>query len=38
MPQHNYPSQHGVLHVKYIVDLPGQLSGEQQEAIGKLFQ
>lgn len=37
MPQHNTPSQHGVLHVKNIVDLPPSLSTEQREAIAKLF-
>lgn len=37
MPQHNYPSQHGTLHVKYIVDLPTTVTPDQQEAIDRLF-
>lgn len=37
MPQHNYPSQHGHLYVKYIVDLPQSLSDAQKDAIAKLF-
>jgi DnaJ-class molecular chaperone len=38
MPQHNYPSQHGTLHVKYIVDLPTTLTQDQIDAIERLFQ
>jgi hypothetical protein len=38
MPQHNFASQMGVLHVKYIVDLPAALTQEQQDAIARLFQ
>jgi DnaJ-class molecular chaperone len=37
MPQHNFPSQKGTLHVKYIVDLPKVLNDEQKAAIGKLW-
>jgi DnaJ-class molecular chaperone len=37
MPQHNYPSQKGTLHVKYIVDLPKVLTDEQKAAIAKLW-
>jgi DnaJ-class molecular chaperone len=37
MPQHNTPSQMGVLHVKNIVDLPSTLSQEQKDAIAKVF-
>lgn len=38
MPLHNFPSQHGDLFVKYIVDLPNKLNEEQKEAVAKLFQ
>lgn len=38
MPVHNYPSQHGDLFVKYIVDLPRQLSENQKEAARALFE
>jgi len=37
MPQHNTPSQMGVLHVKNIVDLPSTLNQEQKDAIAKVF-
>lgn len=37
MPMHDYPSQHGDLLVKYIVDLPKNLNDEQKKAIEKLF-
>jgi DnaJ-class molecular chaperone len=37
MPQHNFPSQKGTLHVKYIVDLPKLLNEEQKAAIAKLW-
>lgn len=37
MPLHNFPSQHGDLLVKYIVDLPSKLTEEQKEAVGRLF-
>jgi hypothetical protein len=37
MPQHDFPSQHGALHVKFIVDLPKSLTAEQADAIGKAF-
>jgi DnaJ-class molecular chaperone len=35
MPVHNFPSQHGSLHVKFIVDLPASLTKEQKEALDK---
>ena len=37
MPQHNTPSQMGVLHVKNIVDLPATLTNEQKESVGRIF-
>ena len=37
MPHHNFPSQHGALHVKNIVDLPATLTAEQKDMIAKLF-
>jgi DnaJ-class molecular chaperone len=37
MPQHNTPSQMGVLHVKNIVDLPPTLTQEQKDAVQRLF-
>ena len=37
MPVHNFPSQHGDLFVKYIVDLPPTLTPEQKAAIGQQF-
>ncbi len=37
MPHHNFPSQHGAMHVKFIVDLPAQLSKEQKEALDKIL-
>lgn len=37
MPVHNFPSSHGDLFVKYIVDLPASLTEEQKKAIEKLF-
>lgn len=38
MPHHNYPSQLGVLHVKYIVDFPTTVNAEQTDVINRLFQ
>lgn len=38
MPVHNFPSQRGALHVKYIVDLPRSLSPDQKDAVQRLFQ
>ena len=37
MPQHNTPSQMGVLHVKNIVDLPATLTDAQKESVARLF-
>jgi len=37
MPVHNFPSQKGTLHVKFIVDLPKTLSGEQKAALDKIL-
>ena len=37
MPQHNFPSQHGSLHIKFIVDLPHSISKEQREALDKVL-
>ena len=37
MPVHNFPSQHGALHIKYIVDLPTSLTPAQREGLEKLF-
>ncbi len=37
MPHHNFPSQHGALHVKFIVDLPPQLTKEQKEGLDKIL-
>jgi DnaJ-class molecular chaperone len=37
MPQHDFPSQHGNMHVKFIVDLPRSLTKEQEEAVVKAF-
>lgn len=37
MPLHDFPSQHGDLFVKYIVDLPKNLNEEQKKMIEKLF-
>ncbi len=33
MPQHNFASQHGTLHVKFIVDLPPTLTPELKAAL-----
>ena len=37
MPHHDFPSQHGALHIKFHVDLPKGLTAEQSEAINKAF-
>ena len=37
MPQHNFPSQHGSMHIKFIVDLPQSISKEQREALDKVL-
>lgn len=37
MPLHDVPSEHGALHVKFEVDFPVSLSGEQKELVKKLF-
>ena len=37
MPVHNFPSQRGSLHVKYIVDLPKTLTQEQKDALDKVL-
>jgi len=37
MPLHNFPSQHGDLFVKYIVDLPRVLTDDQKQALEKLL-
>lgn len=37
MPIHNFPSDFGDLHVKFVVDMPRQLTAEQAEAIKNLF-
>jgi len=37
MPLHNYPSDFGDLHVKFVVDMPRSLTAEQAEAIKTLF-
>ena len=37
MPQHNTPSQMGILHVKNIIDLPPALTQEQKDAVARLF-
>jgi DnaJ-class molecular chaperone len=34
---HNFPSDFGDLHVKFIVEMPEELTEEQAEAISKLF-
>jgi DnaJ-class molecular chaperone len=38
MPQHNFPSQHGALFVKYIVDLPAQLTAEQKKGLEAILK
>jgi hypothetical protein len=37
MPQHDTPSVHGALHVKYILDLPRAVSDEAAAAVARLF-
>lgn len=37
MPQHNFPSNKGKLHVKFQVDLPKKLTDDQKEKIKNLF-
>ena len=37
MPQHDFPSHFGTLHVKFTVDFPSKLSNEQLEAIKSIL-
>ncbi len=37
MPFHNFPSQKGILHVKFEVDFPQSLSKAQKDLVEKLF-
>jgi DnaJ-class molecular chaperone len=37
MPVHNYPSDFGDLHVKFVVDMPRSLTKAQADAIRELF-
>lgn len=37
MPVHNFPSQRGSLHVKFVVDFPARLTPEQQGALREVF-
>lgn len=37
MPHHNFPSQHGNLHVKFHIDFPRSLTAEQVEKIEEIL-
>jgi DnaJ-class molecular chaperone len=37
MPIHTFPSQHGSLHIRFIVDIPKRLTASDIELVEEIF-